>query len=282
MSFEEFTVAVDSMVGYPKMVGIMGGEPLLHPDFERFCWYLSTKIPKQQLGLWTSFPKGYEKYREIIVNTFHHIFLNDHTREDIFHHPGLVASEEVAQDDHEMWQWIDHCWAQESWSASINPRGAWFCEIAASMSMLFEEGKGWDVDNGWWWRIPADFKSQMEQFCPRCGFCVPLHRRKSTENIDDISPKNFERLKDSSLKIKRGLYKIHDLKTISNSEQEQMAMYKELSYRDKIAARYGMFLIINEQNFWTPFLIENWSLEKYKEQHNKSILQEYQEKWKNT
>ena len=282
MTYDEFTAAVDSMVGYPKMVGVMGGEPLLHPEFESFCRYIASKIPKNQLGLWTSFPKGYEKYREIIAETFYHVFLNDHTREDIFHHPGLVASEEVAKDENEMWQWIDHCWAQESWSASINPRGAWFCEIAASMSVLFDEGKGWDVKQGWWWRTPKDFKEQIEQFCPKCGFCVPLHRRKSTETIDDISPKNFERLKDKSLKIKRGLYKIHNLQTINKGDQEKLAAYKELSYRDKIAARYGIFLIINEMNFWSPYLVPNWNIEQYKEEHSKSILQQYQEKWANS
>ena len=35
MDFEFFKKAVDSMVTYPKMTGIMGGEPLLHPDFEK-------------------------------------------------------------------------------------------------------------------------------------------------------------------------------------------------------------------------------------------------------
>lgn len=280
MSFEQFQAAVDSMVGYPKMTGIMGGEPLLHPEFEKFCKYISTKIPKTQLGLWTTLPKGYEKYREIICETFEHIFINDHSRDDIFHHPTLVAIEEVVTDKNEMWQLIDHCWAQESWSASINPKGAWFCEIAAAMAMLYDEGKGWDVEQGWWNRIPKDFKEQMEQFCPKCGLCIPLHRRKSTEQIDDISPKHYERLKDTSPKIKKGLYKIHDLKMITPLEQEQMAKYKEFDYRDAIASRYGIFLTVNNQKFWTPHLKENWKLGDEIKYASNSILKQYQERFK--
>lgn len=252
MDFKQFKLAVDSMVGYHKMVGIMGGEPLLHPEFEKFCNYAVSKIPKLQLGIWTGFPDGYDKYRQVIVDTFHHIFLNDHSRGDIYHHPGLVAIEEVILDQNKMWQYIDHCWAQEGWSASINPNGAFFCEIAASMSILFGEGGGWSVKPGWWWRIPKDFKFQMEQYCPRCGFAAPLKRRVSTDEVDDISPGNLRRLKDRSLRVARGKYVVSDLQMVE--EPEPMASYKDIYYRNRIAERYGMFLMVNESDFMTPYL----------------------------
>jgi hypothetical protein len=250
MPLDQFKEAVDSMRGYPKMTGIQGGEPLLHPDFAKMCEYLSSKIPKEQLGLWSTFPKGYEHYREVICNTFHHVFVNDHSRNDIYHHAGLVAIEEVIPSRDMMWNYIDHCWAQESWSASINPRGAWFCEIAAALSLLFEEGQGWSVKKGWWWRIPKDFKEQMERFCPRCGFAAPIKRRVSTEGIDDISPDNFRRLKNKVKNPDR--FKTHNLEIVA--EMEPLAAYKEFDYRNKIADRYGIFLMVNEQNFWTPYL----------------------------
>lgn len=253
MSLDQFKEAVDSMVGYPKMTGVMGGEPLLHPQFEEFCHYIKSKIPKKQLGLWTGFPKGYERYREVICDTFYHIFLNDHTRDDIYHHSALVGVEEVFENEHIMWNCIDHCGAQESWSASINPRGAWFCEIAASMSILFEEGEGWKVEPQWHWKIPADFRSQMDMFCRRCGMSAPLQRRRSIEVFDDISPKNLERLKGRSRKIEKGEYVISDLKVAENIEP--MASYKDLEYRNRIAQRYGIEVVINEMNFWTPILM---------------------------
>jgi len=154
LSEEDFKKAVDSMDKFPKMTGFMGGEPLMHPQFQEFCEYALTKIPKEQLGLWTALPKGFEHHAKTICETFDHIFINDHTRSDIFHGPVLVASEEIFDDKREMFYAIDHCWLQNSWSASINPNGAFFCEIAAAMSILFEDQPtGWPVEPGWWWRV---------------------------------------------------------------------------------------------------------------------------------
>jgi hypothetical protein len=257
MKFDVFKTAIDSMVEYPKMTGFMGGEPLLHPMFKEFCEYAGSKIPPAQLGLWTALPKGYEDYREIIVKTFKHIFINDHTRDDILHHPVLVAVEEAIPDKDDMFVVIDRCWAQESWSASINPKGAYFCEIAASMSVLFSGSNGWDVKPRWWLRTPKDFKEQIEEFCPRCGFSLPLRLRSSREMVDDISLGNLERLKGKSIKIDKGEYVVHDLKL--EKDPRPMAMYKDTGYRNEIAKRYGMFLVVNDQMFWTPYLYKKWS-----------------------
>lgn len=270
---EDFKRAVDSMVGYPKMTGFMGGEPLMHPMFEEFCKYALTKIPKEQLGLWTSMPKGYEKYAKTICETFDHIFINDHTRNDIFHGPVLVAAEEVFEDKNEMFFVIDHCWLQNAWSASINYKGAFFCEIAAAMSILFNGSDGWPVEPGWWWRTPKDFKEQIEEYCPKCGCAVPLKRRRSIEGTDDISPGNFERLKDVSFKIRNGKYVIHDLKlaTPQELEKQPMAMYKDFIYRCNVATRYGISLAINEKNFVRPYYGCSSKVP------TKTIFEEYQE-----
>src|ERR1035437_3568958 len=168
MDFELFKTAIDSMVEYPRVIGFQGGESLLHPDFEEMCKYARSKFPKEQLGLWTTLPEGFEKYREVICETFHNIFINDHSRNDIYHHPPLVAIEEVVPDKNKMWHCIDHCWAQEGWSSSINPTGAFFCEIAASLAMLFEEEGGWEIIPGWWNRIPKDFRSEERRVGKEC------------------------------------------------------------------------------------------------------------------
>lgn len=251
MTEDEFKQAVDSMVEYPKMTGMMGGDPLIHPKFPEFCEYMLSKIPRERLGLWTAFPSGYEDYAKIICKTFRHVFLNDHTRMDIFHHPFLVAIQEIIPDKNAMFAAINNCSFQLSWSASINQNGAFFCEIAAAFSLLFKE-KGWPVVPGWWWKTPKDFKEQIERFCPFCGGAVPLSRRSSLEAIDDISPLNYELLKKTSPKLQKGAFKIHDLKT--SSCPEPMAAYKDLAYRDKIAARYGIFLTITPEGFWEPHM----------------------------
>jgi hypothetical protein len=273
MPFDQFKEAVDSLVDYPRMVGMMGGEPLLHPEFIRFCEYFCSKINYSKRGLWSCFPKGYEHYREVICKTFAHIFLNDHTRNDVHHCPVLVGAEEVMPNDPGMWVMINQCWLQNSWSAAVNPKGAFFCEIAASMSLLFDGKPGWKVEPGWWWKTPKDFTAQMEEYCPKCGCAMPLGRRVSVDGRDDISPKNLERLKDKSFKIKRGKYVLSDLKMVT--EPERMASYKDADYRSRIADRYGIFLVLNELNFLTPFLKKEFS--PTAERERKSLFEQYKQ-----
>lgn len=253
MDFEYFKKAVDSLEGTGCMVGVMGGEPLFHPQFKEISTYLKSKFPFKQCGLWTCFPKGKEHYAELIAETYGNIFLNDHTRDDILHAPILVSAEEVIPDIADMWYTIDHCWMQRCWSASINPHGAFFCEIAASMSMLIgKPGDGWniDIERNWWKKSSIHYQAQMSQWCRMCGGAMPLKKRFSVENKDDISPAWLELLKDSSPRIKRGEYEIHNLQRQQDSRQ--MATYKDEFYRKRIADRYGLFIVLDEKGFFEP------------------------------
>lgn len=282
MDLEYFKKAMDTMKGFPRMVGIMGGEPLLHPQFEEICEYAATIMPRDQLGLWTAFPDGKEKYRELIVRVFGNIFLNDHTRNDIYHAPILVGAEEIVANEQEMWYIVDHCWLQNSWSASINPKGAFFCEVAASMSVLFEHEKdengkeddrAWPLEDKWWLRIPAQYAEQMDKWCRRCGCALNLNRRSSNEIIDDISPLNLERLKGHSRKVDAGLYQLSDGKIVE--QPQQMAKYKDNEYRSAMAERYGIYLTFNAQRFWVPNLMSNWTGYKPK----KSLFDQFSGKY---
>lgn len=253
MEMDFFKKAIDSMVRYPKMTGIMGGEPLLHPRFTEFCDYALSKIPKERLGLWTCLPRGYEHYREVICRTFGSIFLNDHSRDDVLHSPLLVASQEVRKGaPFRMWWEIDKCWIQNNWSASINPKGAWFCEVAGALAILFGSNGAWEVKPGWWGRIPKDYAEQMEQYCVLCGGAMPLQKRESWEGIDDISLGNLERLRGISRKVAAGKYRLHNSKT--TEDKRPMATYKDETYRDVIASRYGIFLVLKDDGFQEPYL----------------------------
>jgi hypothetical protein len=258
MDFNKFKEAVDSMIGFPKMTGIMGGEPLLHPLFEKMCNYLHSKIPPSQTGLWTCLPPGKEHYREVICETFGNIFINDHSRDDIMHHPFLVSAREIKNlDNWVKWVMIDKCWAQLSWSASINPHGAFFCEIAASLSMLLErEPDGWPTIPGWWIRTPKDYREQVEKYCMLCGGAMPLQKRVSTSIKDEISPLMLDKISDFSGKVKAKEYDISDCEIYQDNSV--MASYKDPGYREKITARYGMFTMQNELNFLTPYLSNTW------------------------
>jgi organic radical activating enzyme len=272
MPLNEVKRAIDSLEGYKQIVGIMGGEPTRHPQFKEICKYAASKFDCRQLGLWTALPKGHEYNREVICDTFFNIFVNDHSRDDIMHWPMLVGIQELVPDKRKMWNFIEHCWCQNSWCASINPRGAWFCECAASMAMLYEEGEGWPVEKDWWYRIQKDYTSQIEQWCPRCGMAAPLNLRSSNDELDDISPLNYAALKDKVRNPQR--FVIHNLVPAENADHRgAMAKYKDFGYRNRIAARYGMFLIVNEMGFWTPYLDDK---QYYTEN---SILKDYQERF---
>jgi hypothetical protein len=246
----------------------MGGEPLLHPDFEWICQEARRFFPREQLGLWTGLPKNdkYVAYRQTIVETFFSIFINDHSRGDIYHTPLLVSAKSVfakkypdnpQKADREMWNAIDACWLQNGWSKAINPKGAFFCEVAAAQSVLYDGPEGWKVEKEWWTRSPRDYREQMEQWCPGCGAACKLKTRCSKDERDDISPDNLERLKAmGSRKVKHDLYQISD--SAECEKPEEMFKYKDTEWRNQVAGRYGMFLTINNMRYWEPHLKPRW------------------------
>ena len=255
MDFNIFKKAVDSMVDYPAMTGFQGGDPLLHPEFEKMCDYALSKIPKEQLGLWTCFPRGHEKYREVICRTFGYIFLNDHSRNDIYHHPFLVATRDYIPSKDKLYAMVDKCHFQRSWSASINPKGAYFCEMAASFAMLYDLSFGWEVEKGWWNRTPKDYTSQIQEFCQYCGGALFLKRRPSVDTITDISITNLDKFKKHGINIDNCEMYNHGL--ITEDSQEELASYKDQGYRNLIAMRYGIYLSVNERGFNEPYLLRN-------------------------
>lgn len=202
MDLSFFEKAVISLIDFKGIIGIIGGEPTLHPEFEKICEILSKHVPKERRGLWS-----YMKYEDLSViakETFSLHSLNDKNRE-VYHTPILVSSESVVIDNKERNEYFDKCWIQNTWSATINPKGGWFCEVAGAFSMLFDGPDGMDITDKNWWKRPIDnFKKQKEWACNKCGAAIPLKPRLDVENIDDISVDNYEKLKNQSDKIKKG------------------------------------------------------------------------------
>ncbi|MBN1594982.1 radical SAM protein [candidate division FCPU426 bacterium] len=187
--------AIDSLEGFPGGIGIMGGEPTLHPHFVEICDLVRKKIPRKKRGLWTSGYK-WKEYQPVIRETFESkVFYNDHTGKDQAHQPMLIAIDDVVEDKPFMWQLIDRCWIQEKWSAAVNPKGGFFCEVAAAMDMLFAGEGGYPLEKGWWDKTPVQFQDQVRRYCPGCSGALPLPRISNQKNQDTVSKSNYERLR---------------------------------------------------------------------------------------
>ena len=238
MDYEFYKKAVDSMEGFKGMVGVMGGEPTLHPDFEQMVRYISEKrnspnythslkpikdfnehykehlipvkgefVNKGRAGLWSAMNRQYLNHFEIINDSFDCQVLNDHDN-SCLHQAMLVSRKELGIPDDEWEKKRDACWIQNNWSGTITPKGAFFCEIAGALDMLFDGPGGWEVEPDWWKRDVEDYKDQLH-WCELCGGCLNVPKRLSHDGRDDITPEMLKKLKSiDSPKVKQGKYSI--------------------------------------------------------------------------
>ena len=240
MALQTFEHAVNSMQGWNapnKVLGIIAGEPTLHTNFEKISlrfaelWGGPTsnegKMPirdfnefaSQRLfdrgngrGLWTSLGAGFAKHYETIMSVYGH--WNTNTHESAGYHQALLVSRadyiKATGMSEELWvQNRDDCWVQKLWSASINDKGAYFCEVAAAIDRLYFGGKhAWPVEQGWWQRKPEDFGSQLD-LCNYCGLAQPGPSQLDLLERDIISEEHLALLKKiGSPAIKKDKYEL--------------------------------------------------------------------------
>jgi len=203
---EQYAEALESLRGYFGVVGMFGGNPAIHPQFDELCRILRESwVPLEQRGIWCNHPRGKIK---TIAETFYapHSNLNVHMDADAYrefaegwpesrvwlkgmdddsrHSQVYVALKDVIPDEVQRWRLIQNCDINRFWSALIGVfRGelrAWFCEIAAAQAMLHQNDPdypdtGLPVTPGWWRRPIQDYAEQIRYHCHRCG--VPLRGR---------------------------------------------------------------------------------------------------------
>ena len=285
MNWETFKKAADSFEGYRGTVGIMGGEPTLHPEFERFVNYIKEHpyYPKTEThlvrpvkrfmdmiakmeqrdtfinrehginrrcvlgyGLWSALSEKYRDYYELIQDTFNFQALNDHTN-IMYHSPIMIRRKDLHIPDEEWYPIRDNCWAQGEWSATITPKGAFFCEIAGALDMLFDGPGGWPIEPGWWRRQPEEFGEQLK-WCELCGIAIHTFTRDANEEIDDMSAWYLEELKKiESPKVRQGLHNVVEIDeqgNISEKSKKGARQVREYSYSDSYFSRF------NEKNDW--------------------------------
>lgn len=205
MDIETFERAVRSMDGWlapGKVLGLIGGEVTLHSDFERIARRFAElwggpltqngrmpirnydRFVQERLfdrsngrGLWTSLGPSFYRHIETIYEVFSHFNVNTHEgpaalhQANLIHRKDYIAATGISE---EQWETNrNNCWLQAGWSATITPKGAFFCEQAAAIDMLYFDGKhGWPIEQGWWQRQPEDFKDQLH-LCDYCSLAQP-------------------------------------------------------------------------------------------------------------
>ena len=213
MTLDEVRNAIKSLDGYKGKIGLMGGEPTLHPEFSEICDIYQEMVPdKRRRALWTDGFK-WDQYKNKINETFDDdmISYNDHSKpSEGWHQPVLVSINDVVKDKKKMWQLIDNCWVQIRWSASITPKGAFFCEIAAALDHVLDGPGGWKVEPGWWKKTTKDYTKQKNFSCMNCSAALPMQSIPNNHhNFDYCSEEMHARLKSAgSPKLKDNRVKI--------------------------------------------------------------------------
>jgi hypothetical protein len=202
--------ALQSLEGWRRGVGCMGGEPTMHPQFLEICELFKKYFPKSQRGLFTAGGKYYERHKKLIHDTFGIIYYNNHSTVGV-HQPILVASEDVIKDEELRNELIDKCWIQTLWSPSITPKGAFFCEVAGTIDNLFHGPGGFPIEPGWWRRDLAACRGQRNEYCRSCSAAIPMEEHPTNMPFDYISPSNLRRLEAAgSPLVKSGKFRIFD------------------------------------------------------------------------
>jgi hypothetical protein len=210
MRLDQLENAVNSLAEMDGLIGIMGGEPTLHPEFKEMCALLQRLNGPERYGIWTSGGPRYDEHRELIYKTFGYIHYNDHAKEELcFHQPSTLAIQDVVQDAEYREKLLEECWVPKEWGPSIGPRGAFFCEVACALDNLLDLDGGFPVEPGWWRKDREEIRAHLRKYCRYCGMAIPMKRSiMSTAGKELFSPGNLE------------LFRKHDLRNVSDAEVE--------------------------------------------------------------
>jgi hypothetical protein len=209
ITLDNFEAAVQSLVGYFGVVGVFGGNPAMHPQFEELCSILASYIPFQQRGLWCNNPLGKGR---IMRRTFNPAVSNlnvhlDHKafmefrrdwpecalrrdwpvglHQDSRHSPPYVAMKDVLRTA------CPDCGGlgDDNVKHEFNP-----CLRCGGTGQVYDEAKAWDLISGCdinrhWSAMIGQFRGQVRAwFCEIAGAQAMLHQYEPDYPDTGIDP----------------------------------------------------------------------------------------------
>jgi hypothetical protein len=199
MSLDMIDKSLKSYNGVPGLIGVIGGEPLVHPEFELICLLIQKYYSPNKMYLFTSIDPWKHRLSKIIISTFGYIAYHPKDQRIFKHQPLTIAIKDVVRNEQLRKDLINDCWVQRKWCPTITNDGAFFCEVGASIAKLMNR-KGWDVDHNWWRRTPDQFGDQLD-ICNFCGMCIPLRSQETSNKVQYISPSFLRLLQENNLPI---------------------------------------------------------------------------------
>lgn len=244
MDLDTVKKGLRSLSDFPGRIGIMGGEPTLHPEFSAILALVRSEVPdRRRREFWTSGFK-WEEYKDDILGTFDEdrVTFNDHTQLTGRHQPLMVAIDEMVDDPKLREVLIERCPFQARWSAAITPKGAFFCEIAAAQDWLFDGPGGYPIEPGWWNKAPDQFQDQVNEYCGKCSGALPMETLSDNQggrgcpSVDVVSPKNYERLLEvGSPRAVSGNVVVRTEKFTKEEIEEHLKTWSPRNFRDFVA-----------------------------------------------
>lgn len=213
----QFEQACKSLKGYFGVVGMFGGNPALHPEFDKLCDIMIDNIPYKRRGLWCNKLFGNGKHARRTFNPSVSN-LNVHLDQEAYdefkrdwpeckpvgldrdsrHSPPYIALQDVITKEEDRWKLISTCDINQNWSAMIgvfrNELRGYFCEVAGAQAMLHQDNPtypdhGIPVQPEWWTLPMKDFAAQVRYHCHACG--VPLRGKgelaQATDGVEQTS-----------------------------------------------------------------------------------------------
>jgi organic radical activating enzyme len=184
---------------YITKISIFGGEPTMHPQWDELfdimkshdniLFRVSTNgrsfkdisNPDPNLSINVSTLKNIieiEKDSQKAETNIHYI-IDPKDEEKVKNYdfvPVMVAPVDLYPEKSKKYFWTKaqrDCGIWRFCSKAIYNNKAYFCEVAASMDWLFDNGaNGWDMDDAPFDKTNEEIAEQAEKFCHRCSWCI--------------------------------------------------------------------------------------------------------------